>query len=302
MTTTTMNYYARAATTQTATTTTTTTTTRAGGCGTPPRPGLGYLAFPGGRPPAWVAPAINSRAHAGGDGPGVSEADGAPLPAPAPKPPLPPTPAPPQPGSRSRALEQAEAERGELEWVACGGVLRDGRGNVDVGRTKRVREEVERREKERAVKARWDAYEEAWRALLLSAPKGKEKEKDVAFGDVPWPVWVKEEEEEGKERKHTMTLSLTGRDAPRGKKKRRIIALADIAVDRVQDFLLEPLGIRGSTVTPKARIRSSFLRWHPDKLGWLVDRVKDDDVDDVKTGIGIVMECLQRMNEALKPS
>jgi hypothetical protein len=290
-----MNYYAQAAaTTQTA------TTRACSGSSTPPRPGLGYLAFPGGRPPALVdAPAIimNSRARAG-------EADGVPppAPAPAPKPPSTPTHAPPQPGSRSRAraLEQAEAERGELEWVACGGVLRDGRGNVDVGRTKRVREEVERREKERVVKARWDGYEEAWRGLLSSAPKGKEKEKDVVFGDVPWPVWV--EEGGGKEAKLTMTISLTGRDGLEVKKKRRIIALADITVDRVQDFLLEPLSIRGSTITPKARIRSSFLRWHPDKLGWLIDRVKDDDVDDVKTGIGIVMECLQRMNEALKPS
>ena len=199
----------------------------------------------------------------------------------------------PPPPSRSRALEQAEAERGELEWVACGGVLRDGRGTVDVARTKRVREEVERREKERVVGARWGAYEEAWRGLL-SAPKG------VVFGDVPWPVWV-EDEGGGKEKKLTMTISLTGRDWVQ-KKKRRIIGLADITVERVQDFLLAPLGIRGNTITQKARIRSSFLRWHPDKLGWLIDRVKDEDVDDVKTGIGIVMESLQRMNEALKPS
>ena len=295
-----MNYYNYYSARQAAASTATTQT--AGG--TPPRPGLGYLAFPGGRPPALVAPAI-SRVRAGGDGAG--EAGGVPLPAPQPKPQPAPSTAP-QSRSRSRALEQAEAERGELEWVACGGVLRDGRGNVDVVRTKTVREEVERREKERVMKARWDAYEEAWRGL---SSKGKEKEKakveeeenkDVAFGDVPWPVWVEEEEGGGKEKKPTMTISLTGRDLVQMKKKRRIIGLADITVDRVQDFLLEPLSIRGSTVTPKARIRSSFLRWHPDKLGWLIDRVKDEDVDDVKTGIGIVMECLQRMNEALKPS
>ena len=265
--------------------------------GSPPRPGLGYLAFTDGRPPALVSATV-PRADGAMDGVPTPQ----PQPQPKPKPQSKPTNAQ-QSASRSRALEQAEAERGELEWVACGGVLRDGRGNVDVARTKKVREEVERREKERVMKARWDAYEEAWRGL---SPKGKEKEKEkpeadknVGFGDVPWPVCV--EEEEGKEKKPTMTISLTGRDLLQ-MKKRRIIALGDITVDRVQDFLLEPLGIRGCTVTPKARIRSSFLRWHPDKLVWLIDRVNDEDVDDVKTGIGIVMECLQRMNEALKPS
>jgi len=162
---------------------------------------------------------------------------------------------------------------------------------------------VERKEKERMMKARWDTYEEAWRMLSVGG-KGKKKAtekvvKDVGFGDVPWPVWV--EDEEGKEKKLTMTISLRSRESS-FRKKKRVTTLEDLTVDRVQDFLYSPLSIRGCTVMPKTRIRSSFLRWHPDKLGWLIDRVKDDDVENVKMGIGIVVESLQRMNGALKGS
>jgi len=183
-------------------------------------------------------------------------------------------------------------------------MLRDQHGNVDVERTKKVREEVERKEKERMMKARWDTYEEAWKTLTVGG-KGKKKAteevvKDVGFGDVPWPVWV--EDEEGKEKKLTMTISLRVRESCPLRMKKRVTTLEDLTVDRVQDFLFSPLSIRGCTVMPKARIRSSFLRWHPDKLGWLIDRVKDDDVENVKMGIGIVVESLQRMNGALKGS
>lgn len=287
------------------------------GTSTPPRPGLGYLAFPGGRPPVLVATgddatSTSSSGTAGStgvDGPRGIAGPGPAQPKPAATTTHPKSNSKPdsqrQSSSRSRALEQAEAERGEHEWVACGGMLRDQHGNVDVERTKKVREEVERKEKERVMKARWDAHEEAWKVLSVGG-KGKKKAtekviKDVGFGDVPWPVWA-EDEDEGKEKKLTMTISLRGRESCPLRKKKRVTTLEDLTVDRVKDFLFSPLNIRGCTVTPKARIRSSFLRWHPDKLGWLIDRVKDDDVENVKMGIGIVVESLQRMNGALKGS
>ncbi|KAF8623937.1 hypothetical protein AX15_006103 [Amanita polypyramis BW_CC] len=297
---------------------------------TPPRPGLGYFAFPAGSPPPSVFLATDSDRTSKSPPPQFDDptcpSKSTELKSPPRK-----TRAPSHANSRLRELERVEAERGEEEWVACGGVLRDRYGNVDEVRTGKVREEVERKRRERELKERWDVYDEAWRALVercrsgvangMGKGKGKGKEKteagaeanerkdedvvkdrDVGFGDIPWPVWIEDKEREAKNKKLVMSLSLrpshTQKNNPCTLPNANATSLTtpdQLSITLVQDFLLAPLSVRGCTTTPKARIRSSLLRWHPDKLGWLLEKVKVEDVEDVKRGVGVVVECLQRM-------
>ncbi|KAM6492101.1 hypothetical protein JOM56_011825 [Amanita muscaria] len=296
---------------------------------TPRRPDLGYFAFPPGSPPSFLSSDLNNAA-ATTDGlnrsSGVSSVHTPAKPKSSSDPGSASTPPCTPPKSRtsnessthklspspSRVLEQAEAERGEEEWVSRGGLLRDRFGNVDAARTKKVKEEVERKEREKVLRARWEAYEDGWKRLVKrcggSGNKGKVKAgrndaKDVSFNDIPWPVWVEDRTEE----KPRFTMSMSIKHSPNGTfsrsqasfisgKKKDNYTLQDLNIDQIEDFLISPLSIRGSTETPKSRVRRSYLRWHPDKLGWLVDRVKEEDVDDVKAGVGTVLECLRRMN------
>lgn len=170
---------------------------------------------------------------------------------------------------RYRALEAAEALRGEEEWVRSGGTLRDAEGNRDFARTNAIREELKLREIESMLVERWQKYERDWADLQ---GKGKERDFDddhqVKFEDIPWPVDV-------------------------GK---RVVQLADLTVDGVQDFLLGCLKVRNSKLTKKEIVRASLLRWHPDKMTAILHRVIVEDIDDVKQGISTVMECLQYLN------
>ncbi|KAK2467613.1 hypothetical protein APHAL10511_000468 [Amanita phalloides] len=267
--------------------------------------GLGYFAFQGGSPPVLVS-------TLGSTPPPPPQTETQP-----PPPPPPQTQTQPRPRQsrtrRARELERAEAERGEQEWVARGGVLRDAYGRVDDARTKRVRAEVDRNAWEECVRRRWDAYEERWRVLVERCrdPLGA-CAVGLGFGDVPWPVCVCGEDEEKKTLGLRMTMTMTMALDPAASGTRcspphrpvhhrcRQLVLADLTPERVEEFLLSPLRVRGCSVTPKARIRSSFLRWHPDKLGWLVDRVREGEVDEVKTAIALVVDCLQKMHGAVK--
>ncbi|KAF8628056.1 hypothetical protein AX17_006060 [Amanita inopinata Kibby_2008] len=273
---------------------------------TPPRPGLGYFAFPSGSPPLLFRTGLNPTETS-----------------------IPPSTRPlPQPKCRSncharahshtRNLEQAEAQRGEEAWVASGGLLRDAYGHVDWERTTKIREELATRKREKVLRERWNNYEEGWVKLTeicRDVGKGKERERekkeegtetekmmDIRFGDIPWPVWV--EDEGVKQASNRFTMSLTSSNPAHhtstSSTPKRTITLEDITAERVEDFLLSPLTIRECTVTRKSRIRSSFLRWHPDKLGWLMRNIREEEVEDVMKGIGIIMSCLQRLNSGLR--
>ncbi|KAG2003021.1 hypothetical protein CC2G_003655 [Coprinopsis cinerea AmutBmut pab1-1] len=184
------------------------------------------------------------------------------------------------------AREAEEARKGEEYWVSCGGVLRDEHGNRDLERTQRIREELKLREKEKRLTERWEAYERRWRHLLAVAKSRKvdgiasEVESEsgsqagddpVTFADMPWPV-----------------------DKPASEVK-----LEDITRQNVEAFLLEPLTVRGCTVTKKERVRTSLLRWHPDKMTAIVSIVDPAEKDAVMDGIHAVIHCLQRMNSKL---
>jgi len=163
------------------------------------------------------------------------------------------------------AQEEAEARRGEEDWVRSGGILRDAEGNRDWAKTNAIREELRIREVERGLIENWERYQQRWRDLV----QNKKQEEPIRFRDIPWPVSV----ERGKE-----------------------VALSDFTSDKIEDFLLGPLKVRGYAVTRKERVRASLLRWHPDKMTGILARVVDEDMDAVQQGINIVVRCLHQLN------
>ena len=165
---------------------------------------------------------------------------------------------------RRRVVEErdrAEALIGEKHWVRQGGMLRDKDGRRDYARTEEVKKLVEREDRERAIVARWMNHEQAWTALLSSSTP-------LTFADIPWPLM----------------------DKPSDPSELRDVA-------KIGAFLFESLTVEGNATTRKERLRSSLLRWHPDKLGAVVARVNEEDMEAVTDGIELVVMALMKLQE-----
>ncbi|KAJ7207225.1 hypothetical protein GGX14DRAFT_636747 [Mycena pura] len=224
--------------------------------------GMGYLAFPPGQPPAHSGPQIFSapdpaaqreRDEAERQQQSLDEAWAARRVR--------------DEAARKQRLEAeaAEALKGEMDWVGSGGILRDARGERDYVRTEAIREELRVRAIERVLTARWEVYEARWADLSAKVGRDRAQPKNVRFTDVPWPA------------------------CPSENSGRECVTVDDLTVDRVEEFLLGPLKVRGCAVTKKERIRSSLLRWHPDKATALLARVVDTDLEAVQEGIHLVV-------------
>lgn len=160
----------------------------------------------------------------------------------------------------------AEARKAEELWVSQGGVLTDTQGQTDWARMNAIREELKLKKLEAQILQHWNSYDQAW----VNMPSRVKKDIILLkFGDIPWPLEGVGERE---------------------------FKIQDLTVEHVEKFLMESLTVRSVSCTKKERIRSSFLRWHPDKLGWLLQRVDPKHIEMVRMGIGIVMESLQRLN------
>ncbi|KLO11395.1 hypothetical protein SCHPADRAFT_474101 [Schizopora paradoxa] len=162
------------------------------------------------------------------------------------------------------AKEREEALKGEKDWVRSGGVLRDAEGRRDYARTAEVRKLVEVEDAQRRALSRWEAYETAWTKLNTSTEL-------LSFGDIPWPLTSKP-------------------DNPGQLRDKTAIA----------QFLFETLHIPGVKSSRKDRLRTSLLRWHPDKLGALIARVKEEDVEAVKDAVDAVVISLMELQEQEK--
>ena len=130
----------------------------------------------------------------------------------------------------------------------------------------RERQRVRRREKERiqkdtAEREAWEGYEAAW-AKLASNESSSEP---LSFEAIPWPL-----------------LS-----TPKG--------VDDIRPARITMFVLSPQHSRGQTT--KDRVRAALRRWHPDRFGRILARVKEEDRTRVEEGVGIVARCLNDLLE-----
>ncbi|THH32582.1 hypothetical protein EUX98_g1606 [Antrodiella citrinella] len=163
--------------------------------------------------------------------------------------------------------ERAEAWEGELAWVRSGGVIRDKRGKRDTARTEVLRAEVRLQDEEQRLLKRWNAYETRWRLLVLSSV---DSDKVVRWEDMPWPMQT----------------------APR--------SLDDLTPEAVEEFVFAPLRVRGCTVSRKERLRSSILKWHPDKVAVVLNRVVADQQALVREGVVTVFRILKSLQDADK--
>ena len=163
---------------------------------------------------------------------------------------------------KRRDLERTLGELGEVEWVRAGGVLRDALGRRDKARTERIRQELQLQDVERERTARWEAYEAHWRTMQSSSTS-------ITFVEFPWPL---------KERVTSRDLSTLTRSA-------------------VSEFLFGNLAVRTNTTTKRERIRSSLLRWHPDKMSLVLGRVIPDDLELVREGIHVVFSTLKALQD-----
>lgn len=162
-------------------------------------------------------------------------------------------------------LEREEALKGEKHWVRQGGILRDADGRRDYKRTDEIRKIVEREDSERRIIERWKAYEHAWADMISSV------DKPVTFASLPWPV-----------------LS----------PPKSIEDLRDPT--NISNFIFESLSLHNNRTTHRDRIRASLLRWHPDKLGSVLARVPESEIDAVKDGVDAVVIGLMKLQEAEK--
>lgn len=168
---------------------------------------------------------------------------------------------------KRREQERALGECSEIEWVRAGGVLRDAFGRRDKARTEQIRQELHLQDVERQKMQRWEAYETRWRAMQSSS---KAPTASIAFVDFPWPLGV----------------TLSSRD------------LGPLTRTAVSEFLFESLSVRTNTSTKRERIRSSLLRWHPDKISPVLSRVLSDDLELVREGIHVVFGILKALQDA----
>ncbi|KAK7448422.1 hypothetical protein VKT23_013685 [Stygiomarasmius scandens] len=208
-------------------------------------------------------------------------------------------PAPPSAAQLERlAREKAEAQRGEEEWVRSGGVLRDKDGNRDLERTEKVREELRIRDWEVETLGKWEAYEKAWAGLLktINNSGGGSEERKIRFTDLPWPVKNCFSTSSPSNPISTPNKSRARAGIHGPPKATSTVTLADLTPESIHSFILDPLKVRSNTTSTKERIRTSLLRWHPDKLTGLISKVAEEDVDDVTEGIGIVIRCLREMS------
>lgn len=199
--------------------------------------------------------------------------------------------------------EAEEARKGEEYWVSCGGVLRDEFGRRDMERTKAIREELKLREIEKRLTEMWEDHERRWKRLVARTGAGVGVKSNLpsphissnsifnqpettttettstqylTFHDIPWPVKPQDNDTQGN--------------------NTRPVTLQDLTCERIEVFLLKPLTVRGCTISRKERIRSSLLRWHPDKMSAIIKQTDPQQKEDVMEGIHAVIRCLQRLN------
>lgn len=161
--------------------------------------------------------------------------------------------------------ERHEVYLSELAWVRSGGILRDAQGRRDKARTAQMQEEVRLQDEEKRIIERWNTYETRWRNLYASTGV-------VSWKDIPWPSVVPPDSD------------------------------ADLTVDAITEFIFSTFRVRGINGLRKDRIRSSLLRWHPDKLPAIVARVLDEERHLVEEGIKTVFRCLKQLQDEEKQS
>lgn len=171
-----------------------------------------------------------------------------------------------------RSKHRNLAAQSETEWVRVGGTLRDTFGRRDTARTQRIRGEIRKSNALRRARARWETYEERWRALCVICASTNAPVGSVRFCDVPWPV------------------------------RESLMDVDGLTTRAVGEFLFESLDVevdrdnRGRTAR-KERIRATLVRWHPDKIALLLSRIIPEDTEMVKEGVYRVFYALRTLQD-----
>ena len=157
--------------------------------------------------------------------------------------------------------ERQQIYQSELEWVRSGGILRDSNGRRDKARTEEFKKEIRLQKEEQEILARWAAYETRLRSLQ-NAPDSFIMHWDA----IPWPM-------------HTHPPSP-----------------AEITTEVVSEFVFATFRVRGVKAVRKDRLRTSILRWHPDKYTALLLRVPEPEQRAlILEGVNAVLRALREL-------
>ncbi|KAJ2913140.1 hypothetical protein MD484_g7275, partial [Candolleomyces efflorescens] len=126
--------------------------------------------------------------------------------------------------------------------------------------------EHERRERtrlEKAISESWDKYESRWSELSSSS-------EPLTFDNIPWPTAFTPSKAE------------------------------DLTASAITSFLLS--GAHSQETSNKDRLRSAQLRWHPDRFRRLMNRVTDEEKEQVEAAVGVVARVLNELMQREKRS
>ncbi|CAL1707459.1 unnamed protein product [Somion occarium] len=173
---------------------------------------------------------------------------------------------------RSTKHWQREMERMVQEEIRrMAGRRREAEKHRNIHEMRKARDQAKERERLDQEKARlrrkeveskaWEVYETRWNQITSNS----DLVEPLKFDEIPWPVL----------------------DRPR--------TVGDITPARVTMFLLS--SHHSESQSRKERIKSALRRWHPDRFGRVLAKVRDDDRAKVEEGAGIVVRCLNNLLE-----
>ena len=156
---------------------------------------------------------------------------------------------------------------------------------------KREREEAYRKRRKKLEKRRknlekvWTVYEETWAALLNTDKKPVENE--LSFGDIPWPVFIQDTDNTD------LRLDDITPNAIANFLRISIPPSAGTPVDRLQEYLGSAQSSPVSISDLKDVLRTTMLRFHPDKFeARVLKRVRDSDRERVKETASAVVRAV----------
>ncbi|EKM54118.1 uncharacterized protein PHACADRAFT_257738 [Phanerochaete carnosa HHB-10118-sp] len=127
-------------------------------------------------------------------------------------------------------------------------------------RQRQRKRELYKLRKDAAEQVAWENYEAGWNRLLSG-----EISEPLSFESIPWPLLVPPQSTD------------------------------DIRPARVTIFILSQSHSQGQTM--KDRVRSALRRWHPDRFGRILARVREEDKGKVEEGVGNIARCLNELLE-----
>jgi len=158
-------------------------------------------------------------------------------------------------------LRRLQAKRREAERQRAAYDRRRAEADARERERRRIEREHNKVAREEAHKEAWRKYEELWAGLNASS-------EELSFESIPWPMFSSPKSVEG------------------------------ISPARVTMFFLSPVHSDGQS--RKDRIKAALRRWHPDRFGRVLARVKEDDRTAVEEGAGIIVRCLNNLMERQK--